>query len=143
MRIIHEPSKYHQYAFEFKFSIELLEFCRWIKRTEGWQNFGFWDKKWRFTDTKIIDIDRQILPNLTIIDAYRILTRNGPIGGNLADVKLTKALISSTCTVSADIVALGLFSHKLEEVTHLKNAVKGGLNRFDLNNLNIKKVQLT
>jgi uncharacterized protein (DUF362 family) len=94
-------------------------------------------------DTKIIDIGRQILPNLTIIDAYRILTRNGPIGGNLADVKLTKALIASTCTVSADFVALGLFSHKLEEVMHLNNAVKRGLNRFDLNNLNIKKVQLT
>lgn len=93
-------------------------------------------------DRKIIDIDRQILPHLTIIDAYRILTRNGPIGGNLADVKLKKSIIASSCTVSADFIALNLFSHKLEEVKHLNNAVSAGLNRFDLKNLNLKKVQL-
>ena len=36
---------------------------------------------------KLVDIDRTILPTLTIIDAYRILTANGPVGGNLAHVK--------------------------------------------------------
>ena len=66
MKIIYEPSKYHQYAFEYNFSLELLEFCRWIKETEGWKAFGFLEKKWRFTDPKIIDIIRNRYPTVVI-----------------------------------------------------------------------------
>jgi len=53
--------------------------------------------------TKINDICSRILPGLTIIDGYRILIRNGPSGGNLNDVKLTKTLVMSPCMVSSGI----------------------------------------
>ena len=92
---------------------------------------------------KLIDIDKEILPTLTIIDAYRILTANGPQGGNLAHVKTTKTLIASSCIVSADILALDLFGHKLDSVGHIKEAVNRGINKFDINKLNVKKVALT
>lgn len=91
---------------------------------------------------KLADINAQLLPTLTIIDAYRILIANGPTGGNLAHVKLTKTLIASTCTVSADYAALELFGHQFENVQHLKLAAVRGLNKFDLNNLQLKKVKL-
>ncbi|MEJ2054441.1 MAG: DUF362 domain-containing protein [Calditrichaceae bacterium] len=91
---------------------------------------------------KMADINSKILPALTIIDAYRILTANGPTGGNLADVKLTKTLIASTCTVSADFTALELFGHKIDHVQHIKTAAERGLNKFDLTKLNVKKVKL-
>jgi uncharacterized protein (DUF362 family) len=89
---------------------------------------------------KIIDINSEILPHLTIMDGYRMLTKNGPVGGNLADVKLTKTLIISDCVVTADYLALGLFGHKLKEVTHIQEAVRRDLNKYDLQNLNLKKV---
>jgi uncharacterized protein (DUF362 family) len=94
-------------------------------------------------DQKLVDISNEILPNLTIIDAYRILTANGPQGGNLAHVKIKKTLIASPCMVTADYLALGLFGHSLNEIGHLKEAVSRGLNQYDLNKLNTKKVTLS
>jgi uncharacterized protein (DUF362 family) len=92
--------------------------------------------------TKLIDITSHILPTLTIIDAYRIMLRNGPSGGSLDDVKLTKTLIASPCTVTADYLALRLFDHQLDEVGHLKNAYRRQLNRFDPAKLNLKTINL-
>ena len=92
---------------------------------------------------KLIDIDKEILPTLTIIDAYRILTANGPQGGNLAHVKLMKTLIASPCIVTADYLALDLFGHKLDNVGHIKEAVNRGINKYDLNKLNVKKIVLS
>jgi len=94
-------------------------------------------------DIKLIDIDQDILPSLTIIDAYRILTGNGPSGGNLADVSLKKTLIMSPCTVTADFVALKLFDLQLPQVGYIKEAVLRNLNRYDLQNLKVKRVSLS
>ena len=94
-------------------------------------------------DLKINDIDSNILPTLTIMDAYRILTANGPVGGNLAHVKLTKTLIMSPCVVTADFLALDLFGLTLTEVGHIKEAVARGMNKYDLKKLNLKKITLS
>jgi len=92
---------------------------------------------------KLIDIGKELLPTLTIIDAYRVLTANGPQGGNLAHVKLMKTLIASTCIVTADYLALDLFGHKLDTVGHIKEAVNRGINKYNLEKLNVKKVVLS
>ncbi|APF16807.1 protein of unknown function DUF362 [Caldithrix abyssi DSM 13497] len=92
---------------------------------------------------KLAEIDRKILPTLTIIDAYRILTDNGPIGGNPKDVKLTKTLIISDCTVSADYLALQLFDLKLDEVAHVQVAYQMGLAKYAPEKLKVKRIQLS
>jgi uncharacterized protein (DUF362 family) len=94
-------------------------------------------------DLKLIDIDQEIMPTLTIIDAYRILTNNGPVGGDLADVDVKKTLIISDCLVSADVTALQLFDLKLQQVGYLKEAVNRKLNKYDPTNLEIKKISLS
>lgn len=91
---------------------------------------------------KLVDITSAILPTLTIIDAYRILTANGPTGGNFADVKETRSLIMSPCVVTADYVGLSLFDLDLNQIGYLKEAVNRGLNRYDLDNLNLKMIDL-
>jgi uncharacterized protein (DUF362 family) len=92
---------------------------------------------------KLIDIGSNILPTLTIIDAYRILLRNGPVGGNLGDVKLTKTLIMSRCTVTADTLALRLFNRQIEDIPYLREAYARGLNKFDPANLKLQRVDLS
>lgn len=92
---------------------------------------------------KLADINMKLLPTLTIIDAYRILVANGPTGGNLADVRDKKTLIASTCTVSADVTALKLFGHSMEQVQHIRVAAERGMNKFDLNDLQVKTIRLT
>ena len=93
-------------------------------------------------EEKLTDIDRKILPTLTIIDAYRILTANGPVGGNPKDVKLTKTLILSDCTVSADYLALSLFGFTLNDVPHIQKAYEKGLAKYDRKKLTVRKVRL-
>jgi len=92
---------------------------------------------------KINDICAHILPTLTIIDAYRILLRNGPSGGNINDVSVEKTLIMSPCTVSADFMALNLFDLKVSEVPHIQEAIQRGLNKFDVDKLDVKKIDLS
>ncbi len=93
--------------------------------------------------TKLAEIDRKILPTLTIIDAYRILTANGPVGGNPRDVKLTKTLILSDCTVSADYLALELFGLTLSQVEHIQVAYQQGLAKYERKSLKVKRVTLS
>jgi uncharacterized protein (DUF362 family) len=50
----------------------------------------------------LADLASFIRPTLTIIDAWRVLVRNGPTGGNLADVELRKTLIAGTDPVALD-----------------------------------------
>lgn len=93
--------------------------------------------------SKLIDIVETIKPTLTIIDAYRILLRNGPQGGNPADVKLAKTLIMSPCTVCADIASLNLFDLQPDQVAHIQEAINRKMALYDPDHLNIKKITLS
>ncbi len=50
----------------------------------------------------LVDLADFMRPTLTIIDAYRVLMRNGPGGGNPADVALKKTLVAGTDAVALD-----------------------------------------
>jgi len=91
---------------------------------------------------KIQEITGRILPHLTIIDAYRILTEKGPQGGRPEYVKNAKTLIASPCVVAADFLGLELFDLKLNDAAHIKLAAEKGLGRFDLNSLKVKRISL-
>ena len=92
--------------------------------------------------TKLVDITSEILPTLTIIDAYRIMTGNGPSGGSLSNVEKPRTLIMSPCTVTADYVATALFKLEPGEVGHINEAVRRGLNLYDVSDLKMKKISL-
>jgi len=93
-------------------------------------------------DAKLVDITSEILPTLTIIDAYRIMTGNGPSGGSLSDVDKRRTLIMSPCTVTADYVAASLFNIDPGKIGYIREAVRRGLNRYDVPSLNMKKISL-
>ncbi len=61
---------------------------------------------------RIADLNLVVRPKLTIIDATRILLRNGPTGGKLEDVKVLDTLVASADTVAADAYATTLFGMK-------------------------------
>jgi uncharacterized protein (DUF362 family) len=50
----------------------------------------------------IVDLATVVKPQLTVIDATRILVRNGPTGGNLNDVKQMDTIIASADVVARD-----------------------------------------
>jgi uncharacterized protein (DUF362 family) len=90
----------------------------------------------------IADLNALVRPQLTVVDAVRILTANGPTGGNLADVKKLDTIIASTDVVAADSYAASLFSMKPEDLDYIVKGVAMGLGRSDLRNLNIQIIPL-
>lgn len=89
---------------------------------------------------RIADLNLVIRPNLTIIDATRILLRNGPTGGKLEDVKVLDTLIASADTVAADAYATTLFGEKPNSIGSTVAAAKLGLGEMDLEKVKIVKV---
>jgi uncharacterized protein (DUF362 family) len=53
----------------------------------------------------LVDLAEYMRPTLTILDAYRVMLRNGPTGGNLEDVALKKTLLAGTDPVALDAYA--------------------------------------
>jgi len=88
----------------------------------------------------LADLGTVIKPELTVIDATRILMNNGPQGGHLSDVKVLNTLIASTDMVAADAYATTLFGKKPEDIESTKAAYAMGLGEMNLNQMKIIKV---
>lgn len=83
-------------------------------------------------DPKIVDLTRFIAPELTIIDAWRILLRNGPQGGDPADVEERRTVIASADPVLADARAAALFGLRPDEIGYITGGAAAGLGSLDL-----------
>ena len=85
----------------------------------------------------LADLATVISPQLTIVDATRILTDNGPQGGSLKDVKVLDTLIGSADPVAADSVATTLFGLKPEAISSTVAAHRMGLGQIDQALMNV------
>jgi len=93
-------------------------------------------------DKKLTEITGFINPNLTVIDAYRILLRNGPTGGNLEDVAKKNTVIASADPVLADAYAATLFGLRPADIGSIAEGAKRGLGRMDIHNTNIQLAEI-
>jgi len=76
----------------------------------------------------LADLAAYMRPTLTMIDAYRVLRRNGPTGGNLEDVSLEKTMIAGTDPVALDAyVAKAYWDLDSDKLPYLKMASDRGL----------------
>ena len=88
----------------------------------------------------IAEINARLRPELTVIDAMRILVRNGPSGGSLNDVRVKNTVIACKDWVAADTYATRLFGKKPGAVPYIKAAADMGLGTMDLSSLTIRSV---
>jgi len=93
--------------------------------------------------TNIVDINTSVKPTLTIIDAYRILLRNGPSGGSLDDVEEKRIMIAGTDRLAVDAYAVTLFGKDPKDIEYIQNAAKRGLGQVDLSKVNMKEIDLS
>lgn len=91
-------------------------------------------------DDSIADLADFIRPTLTVMDATRVLLRNGPQGGNIQDTKAVGEIIASTDQVAIDTYSCGLIGVSPSELPYLKLAEARGLGVADLKKIKIKKV---
>jgi uncharacterized protein (DUF362 family) len=80
----------------------------------------------------LTDIASVIHSDLTVVDATRILTANGPQGGRIEDVRKLDTLIASPDIVAADAYAATLFGLSPAQVPTVVAAARRGLGVMDL-----------
>jgi len=93
--------------------------------------------------TKIVDVNHAVKPALTIVDAYRILLRNGPSGGNLADTEEKKTVIAGTDRVAVDAYSVRLFGIEPERLEYLKIANERGMGKMNLAQVSLKEIDMS
>jgi Uncharacterized conserved protein len=85
-------------------------------------------------------------PVLNIVDAYRIMTQNGPKGKSVNDVVLAKALFMSQDIVAVDSAAIKFFAQfkdmDIERVGHIALGEASNIGTSELSKLKIKKIKL-
>jgi uncharacterized protein (DUF362 family) len=90
----------------------------------------------------IVDLTQFFNPTLTLIDATRIMIKNGPSGGSLSDVAVKNTLILGNDPVAVDAKAAGLFNYQPNEIGFIRLGQKWGLGTYDLQRLTQQKVTL-
>jgi uncharacterized protein (DUF362 family) len=91
----------------------------------------------------IVDLAQFFNPTVTLIDATRIMIKNGPSGGSRSDVAIRNTVILSNDPVAGDAkAAAGLFGYVPDEVGFIQLGQKWGLGTYDLDKLATQKVVL-
>ena len=88
---------------------------------------------------KLADLATVVRPKLTVIDATRILLRNGPQGGDTDDVKIMDTIIASADPVACDAYATTLFGLRPDQIDSTVAAYKLGLGEINLDRMRIIK----
>jgi len=70
-------------------------------------------------DVSIADLATFMRPTLTVVDATRVLMRNGPQGGNVDDAKDVHQVIASLDQVAVDAYGTTLIGEKAQNVAYL------------------------
>jgi uncharacterized protein (DUF362 family) len=90
----------------------------------------------------LVDLAMVVRPTLVVMDAIRILTANGPTGGNLADVKRLDTVIASIDQVAADAYGAALLGYKPQEISYIVEAESRGLGKMKYETLSPKLVEI-
>jgi uncharacterized protein (DUF362 family) len=93
-------------------------------------------------DQSLVDLSLVIKPTLTVLDAVRVLTANGPQGGSLADVRKLNTVIVGTDQVAVDAYGATLFGMKGSDLGYVRVAAEAGLGTMDLSKVNIMKIDV-
>ena len=90
----------------------------------------------------IVDLATFFQPTVTLIDAIRIMTRNGPSGGSTSYVTAKNTLILSNDPVAGDAMAALLFDRSPEKLGFIRLARDQGLGTSDFQKLTQQRVVL-
>jgi len=95
-----------------------------------------------YMDQRLADLASIVKPDLTVIDAVRILVENGPTGGNLADVKQLDTVIASPDLVAADSYGTTLFGMHPDDLGYIKAAAAMGLGKSNIKEMRIEEINV-
>ena len=91
---------------------------------------------------KLLHITDFIKPDLTVIDASRVLVRNGPSGGNLADVEDYKTVIAGIDPALVDSYAAELVGKDPLSISYIREAKDNNFGNTNTKTADILKLQV-
>jgi uncharacterized protein (DUF362 family) len=91
-------------------------------------------------DTSIADLATFMRPSLVVVDATRVLVRNGPQGGNIDDTRVMNTVVASVDQVAADAFGCTLIGQHRDNLPYLKMGHERGLGTMYWENLRVKEV---
>lgn len=102
---------------------------------------------WRFRihqklDGSLVDVALAVRPVLTVLDAVRILTAQGPQGGDPGDVKKLDTVIAGVDPVAVDAYGATLFGMEPRELEYLGIAEEAGLGTMNFRRLKTGSIVL-
>ncbi|MFH1809476.1 MAG: DUF362 domain-containing protein [Pseudomonadota bacterium] len=83
----------------------------------------------------IVDLAQMVMPTLTVMDATRVLTANGPSGGSLDDVRYENAIAVSCDEVALDAWGAGVLGLDPAQLAFVVEAARRGLGTEDWRSL--------
>lgn len=91
---------------------------------------------------RVADLTSLVRPTLTVVDAVRLLMRNGPTGGSLSDVKMANTIIASHDIVAADAYAATLFGLSGSDIPYISAGAQMGLGTMDLKGVKVEEIRV-
>lgn len=93
-------------------------------------------------DHTLVDLAVFLKPQLVVLDALRVLTANGPVGGNLADVKRKDSIVAGIDQVAVDAFGATLLGYRPESVGHIVEGHQRGLGAINFESLAPTRVEV-
>lgn len=90
----------------------------------------------------VSDFPHMIKPTLVVLDATRVLMRNGPTGGSLGDVAQGNTLVVGTDMVAVDTFGYTLLNRDPAKLTYLHKAEARGLGTMKWKDQNWREIQV-
>lgn len=94
------------------------------------------------TELTLPDLAAFLKPKLIVLDAIRVLTGNGPVGGSLTDVKRKETVVAGTDQVAVDAYGATLLGHKPQAIDHIVEAGRRGLGNINFEALSPKIIEV-
>jgi len=91
---------------------------------------------------RIADLASAIRPTLNVMDAVRVMKKNGPIGFFIRDTHPMDTIVVSEDMVAIDSYTTRFFDMKPEDLDYVVCAADMGLGRSDLENLRIEEIKI-
>jgi uncharacterized protein (DUF362 family) len=90
----------------------------------------------------VADLAAFLRPALVVMDAIRVLTANGPVGGNLTDVQRKDTVAAGTDQVAIDSFGATLLGLKPQDIGYIVEAANRRLGTMAFESLDPRRIEL-
>jgi uncharacterized protein (DUF362 family) len=93
--------------------------------------------------TCLAELTHFMKPRICVLDAMRILTNHGPVGGDLHDVAVKATVAAGVDIVALDALGCELLGRKPADISTVVKGQQAGLGKMDYRKLNLRELSVS